>query len=361
MALDYKSKGDVIKAEDWNSLVASAKGEQDPSQGGFTKTRNGVLFTQDHYYTRPKSSSFPEALLQVRDVEGPKLLTRNYDYDTTELTRTVDILLGTDLSSTTKALNVDLIFFQNIQYEDYKDCNSMLSGIEFDIEKNENKSKLSVAGGSIYNDGWVPTGIQCPLSAQIETIYGTFIEANISSTPKNDENLSALSGIRNALVISDGTLSDVLSTDTMDLFAENNLGLVAQPEIKSEFIIAKNTIPIKKTGAAQRVQITLGSINSSKKSYGEPWDIEGGQFKRAYWQIGCVQGECKNVSSYVLDYANLSTVYCTMDLVNISAMITDEEVDDPAHYSALVITVEDNKISYVNRHPVAPVWGNYII
>ena len=30
MALDYKSKGDVIKAEDWNSLVASAKGEQDP-------------------------------------------------------------------------------------------------------------------------------------------------------------------------------------------------------------------------------------------------------------------------------------------------------------------------------------------
>lgn len=63
MALDYKSKGDVIKAEDWNSLVASAKGEQDPSQGGFTKTRNGVLYTQDHYYTRPKSSSFPEALL----------------------------------------------------------------------------------------------------------------------------------------------------------------------------------------------------------------------------------------------------------------------------------------------------------
>ena len=91
------------------------------------------------------------------------------------------------MSSTTEALNVDLIFFQNIKYEDYKYCNSMLSTIDFDIEKNQSKSKLSVAGGSIYNDGWVPTGIQCPLSVQIETIYGTFIEANISSTPKNDE------------------------------------------------------------------------------------------------------------------------------------------------------------------------------
>lgn len=361
MALDYKSKGDVIKAEDWNSLVASAKGEQDPSQGGFTKTRNGVLFTQDHYYTRPKSSSFPEALLQVRDVEGPKLLHRNYDYDTTEITRTVDILLGADLSSTTEALNADLIFFQNIQNEDYKDCNSMLSNIDFDIEKNENKSKLSTVGGSIYNDGWVPTGIQCPLSTQIETIYGTYLEANISSTPKNDKDLSALSGIRNVLVISDGNISSVLSTDTMDLFTDNELQLVAQPEIKSEFIIAKNTIPIEKTGASQRVQVTFGSIPAPQKSYGEPWDIEGGQFKRTYWQIGCVQGECKNVSSYVLDYANLSTVYCTMDLVNISAMITDEEVDDPGHYSAPIITVKDDKISYVNRHPVAPVWGNYII
>lgn len=102
----------------------------------------------------------------------------------------------------------------------------MLSSIDFDIEKNENKSKLSTAGGSIYNDGWVPTGIQCPLSVQIETIYGTFIEANISSTPKNDKDLSALSGIRNVLVISDGTLSDVLSSDTMELFADNNLGLI---------------------------------------------------------------------------------------------------------------------------------------
>lgn len=361
MALDYKSKGDVIKAEDWNSLVASAKGEQDPSQGGFTKTRNGVLFTQDHYYTRPKSSNLPEALLQVRDVEGPKLLTRNYEYDTTEITRSVDILLGADLSSTTEALNVDLIFFQNIKNEDYKSCNSMLSSIEFDIEKNENKSKLSVAGGSIYNDGWIPTGIQCPLSVQIETIYGTFIEANISSTPKNDEYLSALSGVRDALVISDGNISSVLSTDTMKLFTDNKLQLVAQPEIKNEFIIAKNTKPIEKTGAAQRVQITLGSAPSPQKSYGEPWDIEGGQFKRAYWQIGCVQGECNNVSSYVLDYADLSTVYCTMDLVNISAMITDQEVDDPGHYSAPIITVKDDKISYVNRHPVAPVWGNYII
>ena len=131
------------------------------------------------------------------------------------------------MSSTTEALNADLIFFQNIKYEDYKDCNSMLSGIEFDIEKNENKSKLSTAGGSIYNDGWVPTGIQCPLSVQIETIYGTYLEVNISSTPKNDKDLSALSGIRDVLVISDGTLSDVLSTDTMKLFADNNLGLVA--------------------------------------------------------------------------------------------------------------------------------------
>ena len=131
------------------------------------------------------------------------------------------------MSSTTEALNVDLIFFQNIKYEDYKYCNSMLSSIEFDIEKNENKSKLSVAGGSIYNDGWVPTGIQCPLSVQIETIYGTFIEANISSTPKNDKDLSALSGVRDVLVISDGTLSDVLSTDTMDIFVVNKLGLVA--------------------------------------------------------------------------------------------------------------------------------------
>ena len=103
----------------------------------------------------------------------------------------------------------------------------MLSNIDFDIEKNENKSKLSVAGGSIYNDGWVPTGIQCPLSVQIETIYGTFIEANISSTPKNDEYLSALSGVRNALVISDGTISSVLSTDTMKLFTDNKLELVA--------------------------------------------------------------------------------------------------------------------------------------
>ena len=102
-----------------------------------------------------------------------------------------------------------------------------MSGIEFDIEKNENKSKLSVAGGSIYNDGWVPTGIQCPLSTQIETIYGTYLEANISSTPKNNKDLSALSGIRDVLVISDGTLSDVLSTDTMALFIENKLGIVA--------------------------------------------------------------------------------------------------------------------------------------
>lgn len=91
------------------------------------------------------------------------------------------------MSTTTEALNVDLIFFQNIKYEDYKDCNSMLSNIDFDIEKNDNKNKLSVAGGSIYNDGWVPTGIQCPLSVQIETIYGTFIEANISSVPKDDK------------------------------------------------------------------------------------------------------------------------------------------------------------------------------
>ena len=103
----------------------------------------------------------------------------------------------------------------------------MLSSIDFDIEKNENKKKLSAAGGSIYNDGWVPTGIQCPLSVQIETIYGTFIEANISSTPKNDEYLSALSGIRDDLVISDGNISSVLSTDTMDIFAENKLGLIA--------------------------------------------------------------------------------------------------------------------------------------
>ena len=103
----------------------------------------------------------------------------------------------------------------------------MLSSIEFDTEKNENKSKLSTAGGSIYNDGWVPTGIQCPLSTQIETIYGTFIEANISSTPKNDEYLSALSGVRDVLVISDGTISSVLSTDTMKLFTDNKLELVA--------------------------------------------------------------------------------------------------------------------------------------
>ena len=131
------------------------------------------------------------------------------------------------MSSTTEALNVDLIFFQNIKNEDYKDCNSMLSSIDFDIEKNENKSKLSTVGGSIYNDGWVPTGIQCPLSVQIETIYGTYLEANISSVPKYDKDLSALSGIRNVLVISDGTLSDVLSTDTMELFDDNNLGLIA--------------------------------------------------------------------------------------------------------------------------------------
>ena len=131
------------------------------------------------------------------------------------------------MSSTTEALNVDLIFFQNIKYEDYKYCNSMLSTIDFDIEENQSKNKLSVAGGSIYNDGWVPTGIQCPLSVQIETIYGTFIEANISSTPKNDEYLSALSGVRDVLVISDGTISSVLSTDTMDIFADNKLGLVA--------------------------------------------------------------------------------------------------------------------------------------
>lgn len=99
----------------------------------------------------------------------------------------------------------------------------MLSNIDFDIEKNENKSKLSTVGGSIYNDGWVPTGIQCPLSTQIETIYGTYLEANISSTPKNDKDLSALSGIRNVLVISDGNISSVLSTDTMDLFTDNEL------------------------------------------------------------------------------------------------------------------------------------------
>ena len=136
-------------------------------------------------------------------------------------------MLGTDLSSTKEALNVDLIFFQNIKYDDYKDCNSMLSSIDFDIEKNENKSKLSAVGGSIYNDGWVPTGIQCPLSVQIETIYGTYLEANISSTPKDDETLSALSGIRDVLVISDGTISSVLSSDTMELFTDNNLGLVA--------------------------------------------------------------------------------------------------------------------------------------
>ena len=136
-------------------------------------------------------------------------------------------MLGTDLSSTKEALNVDLIVFQNIKYDDYKDCNSRLSSIDFNIEKNENKAKLSVAGGSIYNDGWVPTGIQCPLSVQIETIYGTYLEVNISSTPKNIQDLSALSGIRDVLVISDGTLSDVLSTDTMELFADNNLGLIA--------------------------------------------------------------------------------------------------------------------------------------
>ena len=131
------------------------------------------------------------------------------------------------MSSTTEALNIDLIFFQNIKYDDYKACNSILSSIDFDIEKNTSKSKLSVAGGSIYNDGWVPTGIQCPLSVQIETIYGTFIEANISSTPKNDEYLSALSGVRDVLVISDGTISSVLSTDTMKLFTDNKLELVA--------------------------------------------------------------------------------------------------------------------------------------
>lgn len=50
-----------------------------------------------------------------------------------------------------------------------------------------------------------------------------------------------------------------------------------------------------------------------------------------------------------------------MDLVNISAAITSRELNDPGHFSAQIIDVKDGKISYVNRHPVAPVWGNYII
>lgn len=127
--------------------------------------------------------------------------------------------------------------------------------------------------------------------------------------------------------------------------------------LKGDFDVQpdKGHITVDSTDPEHPIIKLVGDVGGAKTL--EPWDVVDDQLVRAYWQIGCEKGECET-SSFTLDQTK-SKVYCTMDLVNISAAVTYEPLDDPQHFSVPVLTYLSGDLEYFCRTPVAPVWGHY--